>query len=221
MIRKLLLSYLLTSIVYLFGTLSILHAQLPGGMNVPGLGGGGKSSTVDLKAGKNELVKTFFVSFENYAQALILLSESLGLDAQAKTIKQALDDSKNVNKPEADRLTNSIKATSEVSKQVEDKLKIGNVKLDVKAKEKYAKSIPFVAKGLVGTLELRPKSQQMVSGIQANPMQAVSDLGPLSKAIPEVPNYITTIVSVTKLVVSGAEANNIEIKEVKSSLGKF
>jgi hypothetical protein len=91
----------------------------------------------------------------------------------------------------------------------------------VKAKEKYAKSIPFVAKGLIGTLELRPKSQQMLSGIQANPIQAVSDLGPFAKAIPEVPNYIATIVSITKLVVSGAEANNIEVKEVKSTLGKF
>jgi hypothetical protein len=118
-------------------------------------------------------------------------------------------------------LANSIKATSEVSKQVEEKLKVGNLKLDVKAKEKYAKSIPFVAKGLIGTLELRPKSQQMLSGIQANPIQAVSDLGPFAKAIPEVPNYIATIVSITKLVVSGAEANNIEVKEVKSTLGKF
>jgi hypothetical protein len=221
MIKKLLLSSLLTSLI-LLGTLSISYTQLPGGMNVPSLGGGGgKSSTVDLKAGKNELVKTFFVSFENYAQALILLSESLGLDAESKRITQALSDSKNINTSEADRLTNSIKATSEVSKQVENKLKVGNIKLDVKSKEKFAKSIPFVAKGLVGTLELRPKTQQMVSGIQANPMQAATDLGPLAKAIPEVPNYITTIVSVTKLIVSGAEANNIEVKEVKSSLGKF
>jgi hypothetical protein len=220
--KKLLFSYLLLSLIYLFGTLSTSYAQFPGGINVPGLGGGsGKSSAIDLKAGKNELVKTFFISFENYAQALSLLSESLGLDAESKKIMQALNDSKNINTNEADRLANSIKATSEVSKQVEEKLKVGNLKLDVKAKEKYAKSIPFVAKGLIGTLELRPKSQQMLSGIQANPIQAVSDLGPFAKAIPEVPNYIATIVSITKLVVSGAEANNIEVKEVKSTLGKF
>ena len=98
---------------------------------------------------------------------------------------------------------------------------MGALKLDVGAKEKYAKAIPPAVKGLLGTIELRPKTQQMVSGIQANPMQAAQDLGALSKTIPEIPNYISTIVTVTKLIVTGAEANNIDTKELKSSLGKF
>jgi len=196
-------------------------AQIPGLPQIPGMGGSKSSPAVDLKAGKNELVKTFFVSFDNYAQALDLLSQSLGLDAESKKIQQALKDSKNTNTSEADRLSNSIKATSEVSKGIEAKLKVGTLKLEAGAKEKYAKAIPPTVKGLLGTLELRPKSQQMVAGISANPMQAAQDLGPLSTAIPEVPNYISTIISVTKLIVTGAEANNIDTKELKSSLGKF
>lgn len=197
------------------------NAQFPSVPGFPGSGGSKSSSNVDLKAGKNELVKTFFVSFDNYAEALDLLSQSLGLDAESKKIQQALKDSKNTNTSEADRLTNSLKATTEVSKGIEAKLKLGTLKLDVGAKDKYAKSMPFAVKGLIGTLELRPKVQQMVSGIQANPIQAVQDLGALSTAIPEIPNYISTIVTVTKLIVTGAEANNIDTKEIKSSLGKF
>jgi len=201
------------------------NAQFPSVPGMPALdsilGGSKSSSAVDLKAGKNELVKTFFVSFDNYAQALDLLSQSLGLDAESKKIQQALVDSKNTNTSEADRLSNSIKATTEVSKGIETKLKVGTLKLDAGAKVKFAQSMPFVVKGLIGTVELRPKTQQMISGIQANPIQALQDLGPLSKVFPEVPSYISTIVTVTKLIVTGAEANNIDTKDLKSSLGKF
>jgi hypothetical protein len=188
---------------------------------IPGMGGGKSTSTVDLKAGKNDLVKAFFVSFENYAQSLDLLTQSLGLDADSKKIQQALADSKNPNTSESDRMANAIKATTETTKALEEKNKAGTIILDVKAKEKYAKSIPFAVKGLIGTLELKPKTTQMVSSIQANPIMAAQDLGALAKVIPEVPNYITTIVSVTKLIVTGAEANNIDTKELKSTLGKF
>ena len=214
--------YLKYFIAVLFLTFSFsVGAQIPGIPGIPGMGSSKSSPSVDLKAGKNELVKTFFVSFENYAEALDLLSQSLGLDAESKKIQQALKDSKNTNTSEADRLSNSMKATSEVSKGIEAKLKVGTLKLEAGAKEKYAKAIPPAAKGLLGTIELRPKTQQMVSGIQANPIQAAQDLGALSKAIPEIPNYISTIVSVTKLIVTGAQANNIDTKDLTSSLGKF
>ena len=64
------------------------NAQFPSVPGIPGVSS--KSSpAVDLKAGKNDLVKTFFVSFDNYAQALDLLSQSLGLDAESKKIQQA------------------------------------------------------------------------------------------------------------------------------------
>jgi hypothetical protein len=118
-------------------------------------------------------------------------------------------------------MANALKATTETTKALEEKNKAGTIILDVKAKEKYAKSIPFAVKGLIGTLELKPKTTQMVSSIQANPIMAAQDLGALATVIPEVPNYITTIVSVTKLIVTGAEANNIDTKELKSTLGKF
>jgi hypothetical protein len=198
-----------------------VKAQIPGTPSIPGMGGGKSTSTVDLKAGKNDLVKAFFVSFENYAQSLDLLTQSLGLDADSKKIQQALADSKNPNTSESDRMANALKATTETTKALEEKNKAGTIILDVKAKEKYAKSIPFAVKGLIGTLELKPKTTQMVSSIQANPIMAAQDLGALAKVIPEVPNYITTIVSVTKLIVTGAEANNIDTKELKSTLGKF
>ena len=201
------------------------NAQCPSVPGMPALdsilGGSKSTSAVDLKAGKNDLVKAFFVSFESYAQSLDLLTQSLGLDADSKKIQQALADSKNPNTSEGDRMANAIKATTEATKAVEAKSKAGTIILDVKAKEKYAKSIPFAVKGLIGTLELKPKTMQMVSGIQANPIMAIQDLGALSKVIPELPSYITTIVSVTKLIVTGAEANNIETKELKSTLGKF
>ena len=190
--------------------------------SIPGMGSSSSSSKVDLTANKSALVSTFFSSFENYGKALSYLSQSLGLDADSKKIEQAIVDSKNMNSSESDRMANSIKATSEVSKNVEAKLKDEkSAKLSAEAKVKYAQAMPFVGKGLVGTLELRPISQKMISGIQANPVAAASQLGTLSQVIPTVPDYISTIVTVSKLVVTGAEANNISTTEIKSSLGKF
>ena len=74
------IKYFVTVLFLTFGF--SVGAQIPGVPGIPGMGGSKSSSAVDLKAGKNELVKTFFVSFDNYAQALDLLSQSLGLDAE-------------------------------------------------------------------------------------------------------------------------------------------
>jgi hypothetical protein len=208
-------------IIFNFFNLNFAQAQIPG-ISIPGMGTNKNTSKVDLTANKSALVKTFFTSFENYGKALSYLSQSLGLDADSKKIEQAIVDSKNVNSSESDRMANSIKATSEVSKNIEAKLKDEkSSKLSVEAKVKYSQAMPFAAKGLIGTLELRPLSQQMASGIQANPMDAVNQLGTLFQVIPSVPGYITTILSVTKLIVTGAEANNIPTTDVKSALGKF
>ena len=82
--------------------------------------------------------------------------------------------------------------------------------LTAEGKASYAKSLPFLLKGVMGTIRLRPEAQAMVTNIQSNPMFALKELGGLSKVIPNVPKYITTLTKTTKLVVSGAKAKKIE-----------
>jgi hypothetical protein len=224
-LSKILIRFTSLALLFLFTLNSFsVKAQFPGIPGIPDISnlfGGTSSSADDPGAGQSELVRTFFVSFENYAEAFNLLSQSLGLDAESKKIQQALKDSKNTNTSEADRIANSMKVTSEVSKGIEAKLKVGTLKLEAGAKEKYARAIPFTAKGLLGTVALKAQATQTVAGIQANPILAIQNFSGLSKALPEIPNYISTIISVTKLIVTGAQANNIETKELSSTLGKF
>ena len=50
----------------------------------------------------------------------------------------------------------------------------------------------------------------MIAGIKGNPMNALKQLGGLSKIIPNIPGYITTVTKTSKLVISGAKAKKIE-----------
>jgi hypothetical protein len=53
----------------------------------------------------------------------------------------------------------------------------------------------------------------MVASIQANPMVAFKEIGGVSRIIPNIPKYITTLTSTAKLVVTGAKAKKIEGSE--------
>ena len=58
--------------------------------------------------------------------------------------------------------------------------------LTAEGKVSFAKSLPFLLKGVMGTIKLSPESQAMVSNIQDNPMVALKELGGLSKVLPKL-----------------------------------
>ena len=194
--------------------------------------GGSNSSS------QSELSKVFFESFDNYAQALILLTQVLGLTEDTKKIQQALADSKNLNRSESDRLANSISVSAEVSKNVQAKLQAGPLKLtEGEAKEKYTQAISFISKGLDATLRLKVAGSKFLDSTASN-LDKVSDkdffsggIAAMSKSMDQMipianklPDYINTVTQIAKLVLGGAQDNSIETidaKNAKSTLGKF
>ena len=194
--------------------------------------GGSNSSS------QSELSKVFFESFDNYAQALILLTQVLGLTEDTKKIQQALADSKNLNRSESDRLANSISVSAEVSKNVQAKLQAGPLKLtEGEAKEKYTQAISFISKGLDATLRLKVAGSKFLDSTASN-LDKVSDkdffsggIAAMSKSMDQMipianklPYYINTVTQIAKLVLGGAQDNSIETidaKNAKSTLGKF
>jgi hypothetical protein len=50
----------------------------------------------------------------------------------------------------------------------------------------------------------------MIANIKGNPMNALKQIGGLSKVIPNIPSYISTVTKTSKLVISGAKAKKIE-----------
>ena len=164
----------------------------------------------DFKNANTNLVKTFFESSNNYLQAQEFLLIAYGKNTEAAQVKEAIAYAKDSGVDDAKKMKNSIKVSTDASKAIESSMSDESFQLTAEGKVNYAKSLPFLLKGVKGTIKLRPESQAMVSNIQANPMNALKELGGLSKVIPNIPKYISTLTTTTKLVVTGAKAKKIE-----------
>ena len=164
----------------------------------------------DFKNANTDLVKTFFVSANNYMQAQEFLLIAYGKNTEAAQVKEAIAYAKDAGVDDAKKMKNSIKVSTEASKAIENSMNDKSYSLTEEGKANYSKSIPFLLKGVMGTIKLQPKSQQMLTNIKANPMVALKEIGGLSKVIPNIPKYVTTLISTSKLVTKGAKAKKIE-----------
>lgn len=164
----------------------------------------------DFKNANTSLVKTFYDSSNNYLQAQEFLLIAYGKNTEAAQVKEAIAYAKDAGVDDAKKMKNSIKVSTNASKAIESSMGDESFKLTAEGKVNYAKSLPFLLKGIKGTIRLRPETQAMVSNIQGNPMMALKELGGLSKVIPNVPKYISTLTKTSKLVISGAKAKKIE-----------
>lgn len=170
--------------------------------------GGGEE--FDLKNASTSLVQTFYESSNNYIRSQKFLLLAFDKKKMAAQLDEALVYQKDAGVSDAKKMKNSIKVSTEASKAIESSMNDKSFQLTVEGKANYAKSLPFLLKGALGTIKLRPEAQAMISNIQGNPTAALKELGGLSKVIPNLPKYIATLTKTTKLVVSGAKAKKIE-----------
>ena len=165
---------------------------------------------INLKDAKTGLMAVFFESSNNYLIAQELLLTAYGKNTEAAQVKEAIEYAKDSGVSDSKKLKNSLKVTTAASKSIEKSMNDESFKLTAEGKANYAKSLPFLGKGIIGTIKLRPETQSMIAGIKGNPMNAIKQLGGLSKIIPNIPGYITTVTKTSKLVISGAKAKKIE-----------
>jgi len=164
----------------------------------------------DMKNAKTGLVKTFFESSNNYLQSQEFLLIAYGKNTEAAQVKEAIAYAKDSGVSDAKKMKNSIKVTTEASKTIESSMNDQSYQLTAEGKLSYAKSLPYLLNGIMGTIALKPQSEIMVVNIKSDPMSAFTQLGGLAKVIPNVPGYIRTITSTSKLIISGAKAKKIE-----------
>ena len=165
---------------------------------------------INLKDAKTGLMAVFFESSNNYLIAQELLLTAYGKNTEAAQVKEAIEYAKDSGVRDSKKLKNSLKVTTAASKSIEKSMNDESFKLTAEGKANYAKSLPFLGKGIIGTIKLRPETQSMIAGIKGNPMNAIKQLGGLAKVIPNIPGYITTVTKTSKLVISGAKAKKIE-----------
>ena len=164
----------------------------------------------DMKNVNTGLVKTFFESSNNYLGAQELLLIAYGKNTEAAQVKEAIAYAKNSGVSDEKRLINSIKVTTEASKVIETSMNDQSYQLTADGKVHYAKSLPYLLNGILGTIALKPQTQMMMVKIQADPLSAFDEIGGLAKVIPNMPGYIQTITSTSKLIITGAKAKKIE-----------
>jgi len=165
---------------------------------------------INLKDARTGLMAVFFESSNNYLIAQELLLTAYGKNTEAAQVKEAIEYAKDSGVSDSKKLKNSLKVTTAASKSIEKSMNDESFKLTAEGKANYAKSLPFLGKGIIGTIKLRPETQSMIAGIKGNPMNAIKQLGGLAKVIPNIPGYITTVTKTSKLVISGAKAKKIE-----------
>jgi hypothetical protein len=165
---------------------------------------------INLKDAKTGLMAVFFESSNNYLIAQELLLTAYGKNTEAAQVKEAIEYAKDSGVSDSKKLKNSLKVTTAASKSIEKSMNDESFKLTAEGKANYAKSLPFLGKGIIGTIKLRPETQSMIAGIKGNPMNAIKQIGGLAKVIPNIPGYITTVTKTSKLVISGAKAKKIE-----------
>ena len=153
---------------------------------------------VDLKSLKTGLMALFFESSNNYLLAQELLLKAYGKNTEAAQVTEAIAYAKDSGVSDTKKLKNSMKVTTNASKSIETSMKDESFKLSAEGKANYAKSLPFLGKGILGTIKLRPETQSMITNIQSNPMNAITQIGGLSKIIPNIPGYITTVTNTSE-----------------------
>ena len=178
-------------------------------LKLPGVSTGGDGG-FDLAGGKTELVERFFESSNNYLEALALLNKALGKNIEAAQIEKAIEYANDPGISESDRMKNSIKTSNDASKAIENDLNAQSTVISAEGQVFYAKALPPAGKGLVGTIQMIPVTKNMVEGVKANPISAVTAVGGLAKVIPNLPSYIQTIQKTMKLITSRAKAEGIE-----------
>ena len=164
----------------------------------------------DMKNSNTALVKTFFESSNNYLQAQELLLVAYGKNTEAAQVKEAIAYAKDSGVSDAKKMKNSIKVTTEASKMIETSMNDQSYQLTADGKVNYAKSLPYLLNGIMGTVALKPQAQMMIVKIQSDPLNAFAQIGGLAKVIPNIPNYIKNITTTSKLIISGAKAKKIE-----------
>ena len=155
-------------------------------------------------------VKTFFESSNNYLQAQELLLVAYGKNTEAAQVKEAIAYAKNSGVSDEKKMKYSIKVTTEASKTIETSMNDQSYQLTAEGKANYAKSLPYLGKGIIGTAKLKPQSQMMMVNIKSDPFNALDQIGDLVTVIPNMPGYIKTITSTSKLIITGAKAKKIE-----------
>ena len=163
---------------------------------------------------KDPLLNKFFESYTLYAQSTALLMEAYGKNQEAAIIRQSINDSKNPNKSDQEKFSNSLIVVSEKSNNLKDLIYCRTEPLSAASKKKYEEAIPYAVKAARTSLELGfmigATAKNLKQAGKSDQLSTVLTLFVYAMHVPQVVQYLSSIGSTFSFILTGAKANNIE-----------
>jgi hypothetical protein len=163
---------------------------------------------------RDPLLNKFFESYNLYAQSTAILMEAYGKDQEAAIIRQSIIDSKNPNKADHEKFSNTLTVVSEKSNNLKDLIYCRTEPLSAASKKKYEEAIPYAFKAVLTSVELKfmigATAKNLKQAAQGDPLaSALTGLAYMSYA-PQVVEYLSSIGNTFSFILTGAKANDVE-----------
>ena len=167
-----------------------------------------------------EFTRVFFAATDYFLKSQELLLKAYGKNVEAEQVRSAIEYSKNSKVSESERLANSIKVSTEMSKIIERTMDDSSLALNDVAKGYYRKGLMPAARGVKTTILLIPAGKRIINSAEENPIAAFFELAAILTIIPEVPSYSSKMYQTMRLILNGAKAQKINGTEnLEANLG--
>lgn len=185
----------------------------------PSTGVNDSSSTSSLGY-TTEFTRVFFAATDYFLKSQELLLKAYGKNVEAEQVRSAIEYSKNSKVSESERLANSIKVSSEMSKIIERTMDDSSLALNDVAKGYYREGLMPAARGVKTTILLIPAGKRIINSAEENPIAAFFEIAAILTIIPEVPSYSSKMYQTMRLILNGAKAQKIKGTEnLEANLG--
>ena len=174
----------------------------------------GFNQNINQTYSRDPLLNKFFESYNLYAQSTAILMEAYGKDQEAAIIRQSINDSKNPNKSDHEKFSNTLTVVSEKSNNLKDLIYCRTEPLSSESKKKYEEAIPYAVKAVITSVELKfmigATAKNLKQAAQGDPLAAGLATLVYASYAPQVIEYLSSIGNTFSFVLTGAKANNIE-----------
>lgn len=181
--------------------------------NVSGQGAG-FNKNFNQAYSRDPLINKFFESYNLYSQSTALLMEAYGNDQAAAIIRQSMEDSRNPNKADGEKLSNSMSVMTQQNNEAKNLIYCRTEPLSAASKKKYEEALPYAFNAVVTSIQLKfmiaATAKNLKQAAQSDPLGAGLTALVYASYTPQVLEYLSSIGSTFSFILTGAKANNIE-----------
>lgn len=190
--------------------------------SIGGLTGGGSSSAPAGNEGaqQDQLVRAYVAANKEVLVAQSKMAEAVGLKESAAKLKStadALGDGATKG-----NLSDADKIQSDSSKEISERLKDGNLKMDAESQSLYASGMASLGTGVIKYIGLRPHITNFAGTLKASPMLAMTKLSSGAYVVTNFPGNAKNVYDTLSVSTAYAKSHDIPVPtDATKALGSF